>query len=135
MPVGPVVRDDQTATFFDGTAQGLFLLPHCPEGHASSPHAQQCDTCGATDLSWVPATGDATVVSWAVIPGRLSDAGAGSPTVLAVAELTEGPWWWSQVVDADPAQMMVGARLAMRFERHSPEHEAVPVFALANPDS
>jgi|SRR5215211_1465679 len=131
MSIGPVVRDDETAAFFDGTAQEQFLLPHCPRGHASSPHAQQCDTCGSTNLTGRPASGEATVVSWTVVPGRPTADGFGRPTVLVVAELSEGPWWWSQILNADPASIRVGTPLRVTFDRHSEEHEAVPVFEIA----
>jgi hypothetical protein len=47
--------------------------------------------------------------------------------VLAIAQLDEGPWWWSQIVDADPAAITVG-RLTIGFERAGPDLEAVPVF-------
>jgi uncharacterized OB-fold protein len=131
MSVGPVVRDDETATFFDGTAEGQFLLRACPEGHASSPHAQLCDTCGCPDLTWKPASGDASVVSWAVVPGSPGETGPGHPTILVVAELAEGPWWWSHIAEADLTTIYVGTPLTIRFERYDEGHEAVPVFSLA----
>ncbi len=128
MPVGPVVRDEESAEFFDGTARGEFLLRYCPDEHASSPHAIQCDTCGDANLTWRPASGDATVVSWAIVPGRPRENDPDTPTTLVVAALAEGPWWWSQIVDADPAQMKVGAELRVTYRRASEEHEHVPVF-------
>jgi uncharacterized OB-fold protein len=132
MPVGPVIRDAETAAFLEGTAGGRFLLPRCPEGHASSPHAHACDTCGALDLTLEPASGVATVVTWAVVPGRPTEAGTVSPTVLCIAQLAEGPWWWSQLTDADPDQITVGTPLRIAFHRPSHAHEAIPVFTLAD---
>ncbi len=131
MPVAPVIRDDETAPFLEGTAQGQFLLRYCPHDHASSPHAHVCDTCGAGGLIWMPASGAASVVSWAVVPGRPSDAGPGNPTVLVVAELAEGPWWWSQVTGADPHELSTGACLTISFEQAGEEHESIPIFVLA----
>src|SRR5215469_11119384 len=72
----------------------------------------------------------AALVSWAVAWSRPAT-GEPQPTVLLIAELDEGPWWWSQLVDADPANLAVGQRLRIEFRRAGPEHEAVPVFALA----
>jgi uncharacterized OB-fold protein len=51
--------------------------------------------------------------------------------VLVVAELAEGPWWWSQITDADPETIEVGTQLTIAFERASDQHENVPVFHLA----
>jgi hypothetical protein len=44
--------------------------------------------------------------------------------------LAEGPWWWSQIVDADPARLAVGTALRIRFQRHDAEAEPVPVFTV-----
>jgi uncharacterized OB-fold protein len=130
MTVGPVARDAATAEFFDATAAGKFELRRCPAGHFSEPPAAQCTTCASTSLHWEAASGGATLVSWAVAWSRPAT-GEPQPTVLVIAELDEGPWWWSQLADADPANLAVGQRLRIEFRRAGPEHEAVPVFALA----
>jgi len=131
MTIGPVARDAATAEFFDGTAAGTFFLRCCPAGHFSEPQAAQCTTCASTALRWEPAGGGATLVSWAVAWTKPSGDGEAQPTVLVIAELDEGPWWWSQLVDSDPANLAVGGRLRLEFRRADPEHEAVPVFAPA----
>lgn len=71
------------------------------------------------------------LVSWTVVWGRPSGDTAPERTVLAVCELDEGPWWWSQLMDADPAGLDVGQRLRVEFRRAADEHEAVPLFVLA----
>ncbi len=131
MTVGPVDRDDATAEFFDGAAAGRFLLRRCPAGHFSEPPSAACTTCASTDLSWAPAAGGAALVSWAVVWGRASGDTEPSRTILVIGELDEGPWWWSQLVGADPADLAVGQRLRVEFPRAAAEHEAVPVFVLA----
>jgi uncharacterized protein len=130
--VGPVVRDDATAKFFDGTAAGRFLLRRCAAGHVSEPAAVQCTTCAATDLDWVQAAGGATLVSWAVSWSRPAAGDEPRRTVLVIGELDEGPWWWTQLAgDPDAAALAPGRRLRIEFERADAEYEAVPVFVLA----
>ena len=132
MTVGPVTRDAATAEFFDGTAAGQFLLRHCTDcGALSTPQAAQCERCCSTALDWRPASGDAILVSWTVAHGRPDASGTASRTVLGIAELAEGPWWWSQIADADPAHLRVGTPLRIIFRRHDAQHEAVPVFVPA----
>jgi uncharacterized OB-fold protein len=127
MTVGPVTRDAATAEFFDGTAAGQFLLRHCLAcGAISAPQAAQCERCAATALDWRPAAGDATLVSWTVAHGK-----DGSRDILCIAELAEGPWWWSRVEDVAPEELRTGAPLRIEFRRHGAEHEAVPVFVPA----
>jgi uncharacterized OB-fold protein len=129
MTVGAVNRDEQTAAFFDGTAVGQLLLRRCPAGHYSEPQAAQCSTCGRTDLEWAAAGGGASLVSWAVTRSGETSA------VLVIAELDEGPWWWSQLTGAGSAGLTVGTRLRLAFARPDGaadgEPEAVPVFELA----
>ena len=132
MTVGPVTRDAATAEFFDGTAAGQFLLRHCTDCDAlSAPQAAQCERCCSTALDWRPASGDAILVSWTVAHGRPDASGTASRTILGIAELAEGPWWWSQIVDADPARLHVGTPLRIIFRRYDAQHEAVPVFVPA----
>jgi uncharacterized protein len=125
MTVGPVDRDDATAEFFEGTAAGRLLLRRCEHGHYSEPQVTQCTTCGSLRLDQAPADGGASLVSWAVTWSQ------DVPTVLVIAELDEGPWWWSQLTGADPAELVAGTRLRVTFARPDEEHEAVPVFELA----
>jgi uncharacterized protein len=134
MVVGPVDRDDATALFFDAAATGTLLIRRCPDGHMSEPLVDGCTSCGRTDLAWVPACGDATVVSWSVVHGRSLDTGCSGPiTVLVLAELSEGPWWWSQIIDVpDPTRLAIGMPLHVDFFRHGDQSEVVPVFRLAS---
>lgn len=132
MTVGPVARDATTAEFLDGTAAGQFLLRRCRAcGTMSGPQAAQCENCASTALDWRPASGDARLVSWTVAHGKPDASGIANRTVLGIAELAEGPWWWSQIVDADPAQLRVGTPLRIIFARNDAQDEAVPVFVPA----
>jgi uncharacterized protein len=49
-----------------------------------------------------------------------------------IAELDEGPWWWSRLEGADPAGLTVGTRLTIGFRSGGEEH--VPVFELPGQD-
>jgi uncharacterized OB-fold protein len=132
MTVGPVTRDAATAGFFDGTAAGQFLLRHCRTcGSLSAPQAVQCENCSSTELDWRPASANATLITWTIAHSKPDASGETHRTILGIAELAEGPWWWSQIVDADPAELRAGAPLRISFQRHDDQAEAVPVFSLA----
>jgi uncharacterized OB-fold protein len=131
MSLGLVARDDATAEFLDGAARGQFLIRQCAVcGRHSGPQAQQCHHCGSAELSWVPASGAATLVSWAIAYARPAADGTVATTVLAIAQLAEGPWWWSQITDAsDPGALRPDQPLRIGFEQ--PEgSEPIPVFRL-----
>jgi hypothetical protein len=128
MPVGPVARNDATAPFFDATARGEFLIRRCAVcDTAATPLAEQCPTCTSTGLTWEPASGGAKVVSWTVFHEASSGEQPASETVLVIAELDEGPWWWTLLLDVDADTVHEGQRIHLEFER-SGDHEAVPVF-------
>lgn len=128
--VGPILRDEVSAPFFDGAARGQFLIRRSrATGAALAPHACTCPATGGVDLNWEPVSGGARVVSWTSLTRKLPDGGE-ARGVFVIAELDEGPWWWSQVVDAEPEAMHEGRRLRIEFQRHG-EYEAVPVFRLA----
>jgi uncharacterized OB-fold protein len=129
---GPVARNGATAAFFDGTARGELLLMRCrPHHHWNRPQAERCATCDSTELEPAPASGRARLVSWSVVHPRPRDGVApGPPSVPAIVEMEEGPWWWTQLVDVDPATLRDGEELEVVFER--PEgSESVPVFTPA----
>ncbi len=128
----PVARNDATSAFFDGTARGEFLLARCrPHGHWNRPQAQVCAACTATDLEVAPSSGRARLVSWVVVHPRPRDDGPPpAPSLPAIVEFEEGPWWWTQVVGAVQSDLRDGLPLKVVFER--PEgSEAVPVFTPA----
>jgi uncharacterized OB-fold protein len=125
-----VVRNEASEAFFDGTAEGRFLIKRCaPARHASRPQAMRCDVCGSPDLAYEQASGKARLISWAVVPVRGATAEGPSQIMPAIAELEEGPWWWSMIVGADPGKLRAGLPLRIRFDRAG-EGEAVPVFGV-----
>ena len=132
MNLGLVARDDATAEFLDAAARGEFLIQHCTAcGAHSGPQARQCHACRSTELAPSPASGAASIVSWAIAHGRPAADGSVATTVLAIAQLAEGPWWWSQIVDvSDPAALRAGLPLRIGFEQPDGS-EPIPVFRLA----
>lgn len=133
MPVeapGNFARSEETAEFLDASARGEFLVRRCDLGHFSEPAATCCTTCLSPAPAWAVASGNARLISWAVTPA--ADGGVGAEgNVLAIGELEEGPWWWSCIPDADPAELTVGAALRVAFERPANAEESLPVFRLA----
>lgn len=129
MTIPAVARDESTEEFFEGTAAGVYLIRRCePGGHASKPQALQCSVCGSEDLRWEPSSGEASLVSWAVLPAP-SSLPATRP-VVAIAELKEGPWMWAALLCDDPAALREGMALRIAFER-PPGSEAIPVLVPA----
>jgi uncharacterized OB-fold protein len=127
MPLFPVRRDAASADFFDGTARGEFLVVRDrASGRFLDPKTDI--TIDPNRLERVPAAGTGTIVSWSVVHGRDAD---GSPTraVVGIVELTEGPWWWTEL-RADPDADLYGAPARVEFvsSGDGERDEVVPVF-------
>jgi uncharacterized OB-fold protein len=85
----PARRDERTGPWFDALAEGVLTVRCCDRcGHAARPDTETCPACHSADLGWLPARGRGRVVS------RIVDhsPGHGSPLVLGLVELDEGPW-------------------------------------------
>lgn len=129
--LGAVRRDGTTDEFLDGAARGEFLLRACRNcGRVGGPQEAQCPACGSLDTAWSPAGGGARIVSWSVVHARGPDGTAIPDMVTVIAELDEGPWWWSQLTGADPADLATGRRLRIAFAP-AEGGETLPVFELA----
>jgi uncharacterized OB-fold protein len=121
MNLPEMVRDDESAAFFDGTARGELTVKRCNTcGHHLRPVAIACTACHGADLSWVATAGTGTLVSWTVVHGR------GDEVVAGIVELDEGPWIHARLLDADPTRLEVGTPLVVEFLAAGEEH--VPVF-------
>ena len=129
MSVSAVRRDAETAEFFAGTERGELLLRRCGAcGQFSRPQARSCGQCRSADLSWAPAAGQGTVVSWSVVHGRATDGEPPARTVVAIVELDEGPWLHARLAGIGTGGVGAGQRVTVGFER--PEGgEAIPVFS------
>lgn len=124
IPLRPVVRDESSATFFDGTAKGQLLLRRdLRTGTYLDPRTDD------DQAHWVATSGFGTVVSWTVVHGKDAE-GQPARTALGIVELDEGPWWWCRLTGVDPDADLMGLPVVAEFPASSPEseHEAVPVF-------
>jgi uncharacterized OB-fold protein len=125
-----VIRDERSAPFFDATAEGRLLIRHCPVcGTAYPPQARRCSD--SDELEWMVATGEGTLVTWAVDHAPPLDATLGSPdgvtSAFGIVELTEGPWMQVPIIDPAPASLSEGTAMRVQFIRPG-GGEAIPAF-------
>ena len=74
-----------------------------------APDATGCPDCGDEDLSWAEASGDATLVTWTVLPKD-------PPAQLALVELAEGPWLHARLGGVARDDLREGLPLRVAFE-------------------
>jgi len=131
MALAPVVRDDFSAPFFDGTADGRLLLRYSPSsGEWSEPSARFCSVTQAADLEWRASSGRGELVSWTIKPGRTKDDVTTPDVVIGIVELEEGPWLSLWLPEVEQSRLSVGAQVVVDFVQ--PEgSEHLPVARLA----
>lgn len=130
MPLFPIIRDPATTPFLDGCERGELLIVR--DRSTGRHHEPDVDVTADPDrLSFVPARGTGTVVSWSVHHGR---GPGGEPTRLlfGIVELTEGPWIWAELRSDRPVETLTGADARVGFARSGPEpeHASVPYFTV-----
>lgn len=125
----PVLRDDLSAPFFDGTAIGELRLRRCLDcGHVRAPEHATCTECISESDEWFAAAGTGTIVSWVVLHGRADvDGVLPEPRIVATVELDEGPWTVNALLGIAPEAVAFGARVHVDFVRPDGS-EALPVF-------
>jgi uncharacterized OB-fold protein len=131
----PVPAPDAASTpFFSGALRGELMLLRCgvcgtyqsPTAYLGVPLRPRCVRCFAAALEWAPASGRATLYSYALMHKVYDEAFAADvPYNIAVVETEEGVRLTSQVVECDALE--IGMALEVTFERVG-EDVAIPKF-------
>ncbi len=107
----------ETKPFWDATAEGRLVLPHCNAcGFVIWYPRLRCPDCHSTDVSWVDASGLGSIYSFSITRKGQGSYREASPYVLAYVELDEGPRVMTNIVDCDPETLVVGQRVRVVFE-------------------
>ena len=125
------VPTPESAPYWQGCSESKLLLQRCEAcgRHQFYPRAI-CTACSSASLSWEPASGRGRVKSYTVIRRAVSAAYEPEvPYVVALIELAEGPTLMSNIVDAPPEQLRIGAAVRVRFDAWGGDLR-LPVFLL-----
>ncbi len=127
----PTIEDD-TRPFWDAAAEGRFLIRRCNAcgvvHHYPRPF---CPSCWSDDVSWIEASGNATLYTWStVFMNDLPPFAERLPYIAAVVDLVEGPRVMTNLVDCDDVVLSIDMALRVRFQPLD-EHITAPVFAPA----
>jgi uncharacterized protein len=130
------IPDEHSRPFFDGARRGVLLLRRCqacgtfmsPTGGIGTPLRPRCLTCFSAELAWTPASGRATLYSFALMHQVYDPAFADEvPYNIAVVELDEGVRMTTNVVGCANEELWIGMPLEVTFEQVSDE-VAIPKF-------
>ena len=120
-----------SAEFWKAAGEERLTLPHCNACALFQwPPRAACVKCGA-GLSWREASGCGSIASWSVVRRAVHPELKGSaPYIVAFIELDERVRLFTNIVDAAPEDLRVGARVRARFEPALDAAIRVPVFVL-----
>ena len=127
--------EPETQPFWDGAREGRLVIKRCNDcGEAYFYPRPFCPKCWSVDVSWIDASGRATLYTWSVVhvndlppfPERV-------PYVAAIVELEEGPRMMTNVVGCDFDALEMGMALRATFRSISDEPPVtIPVFEPAS---
>jgi uncharacterized OB-fold protein len=133
---GPAISADEASLqFFEAAEQAVLLIRRCPEcGTYAAPAAPTCENCTAPASEWVPASGAAALVTWAVVHNPPHpDFATEVPFVSAIVELEEGPWMPMRLITGPGGafpDLAAGLPLQVVFARPT-EGAAYPLCTVA----
>ena len=134
-PAFPPVRSTpDSEDFFAAAAEGWLLLRECvPCGAVRGPQVRWCPRCGSEQHRALRASGDARVVSWAVVHrAPLPQLEGHAPYVAGLVELAEGPWLLVRIVTGPEEELQPGLAVTLTSIPASDESEAL--MMAATPD-
>lgn len=124
----PVPNAD-TAPFWDGCARETLTVQRCDDcGTRQFPPRPFCTACRSAALTWVAASGRATVASFTVVHRAPVPAFREAvPYVLALVDLAEGPRMMTNLVDCDPGSVRIGQAVRFVFRRVADDAPPLPL--------
>ncbi len=126
----PVPTPD-TKPFWDAAREGQLLIPRCDacEKYHFYPRSL-CPHCGSDALSWKAVSGRGKLASFVVNYRPVPRTDDGSPVVVAIVQLDEGPQIMTNLVVADPDPQNIALDSAVAVQFLPVGDSAVPVFEL-----
>ncbi|MGH3401964.1 MAG: Zn-ribbon domain-containing OB-fold protein [Streptosporangiaceae bacterium] len=110
--------DPEAVPYWQSLRDHALAVQHCVAcDRYYFPPADRCATCLSAEVSWAPVSGLGAVWSHVTMhrvyrPDYERDV----PYNIAIVELDEGPKLWTNVVDIDPADVVVGLRVRVRYD-------------------
>jgi uncharacterized OB-fold protein len=121
--------EDESRPFWEAARNGHFLIARCSSCERAHHYPRPfCPFCWSEEVSWVEASGRATLYTYSTVHvNDLPPFAERVPYVAAVVDLEEGPRVMTNLVDCEPSELRIGMALVVTFRELTPEISA-PVF-------
>jgi hypothetical protein len=134
-----ITPDAETRPFWEGIAEGELRVQRCSAcGKAVFYPRAICPHCFADELTWFRAAGTGTIYSYTVAHRAFGEFAAQAPFTVALVDLDEGVRMLTRIVDAEPGEVRIGARVRLEItslgggadDSTDEENMALPCFRL-----
>jgi uncharacterized protein len=117
---GPIpLPTPETRPYWDAARRHELVLPRCRPCDAAFfyPRAA-CPRCLSGDIEWTRMSGRGTLHTFTVVQRGQKNFPLGTPYVIAIVELDEGPRMMTNLIGVtpDPAQIRIGMPVEVVFE-------------------
>lgn len=114
---------------WEGFAKHQLLLQRCRScSEHRFPPGAACPACLSPDYDWIPASGEAEIISWAIFHRQYLPSYPVPYNVIAV-RLAEGPLTISNLVGSEPTGSWIGQKVELVW-RDTEGEGALPRFQL-----
>jgi uncharacterized OB-fold protein len=124
---GDVVEDAIDQPFWDACSDGVLLVYRCNICATSYWPAGSCRAHGMRDIEWVPAAGTGRLHTWTVVHQKYSRSFTDEVKIVAVVKLDEGPFFHTNLIDVEEADLTVGLQVEVVFQSGE-DGLVLPVF-------
>lgn len=126
---------EENKEFFQGAARGTLLLQSCEKcGHLAFYPRARCPSCLGESLSWVEASGEGAIYSFASVYRPQHPAFESRvPILLAAVQLAEGPIMIASLEGGIAHEPEIGMRVRVNYRSVDGTEGGVrlPIFELA----
>ncbi len=137
-PKLPSMVELNDRTFWEGVQNEKFLLQRCSDcGRLQFPPGPVCRNCFGSHLFWEQACGRGTIYSFTAIHVPASPffkqqiETSGRPIIQAFIDLEEQVRIVSEIVDCDPGELRLGARVSLMFQKIEGTDFKLPKFRVS----
>ena len=121
--------DPADLAFWQGCAEGRFLVHRCEICNRNYWPASRCVEHGDRAMKWVTASGEATLHTYTVMHRSYIPAMKDRvPYIIGVVELSEGPFYHTNIINCDSDALEIGMALKVTMEPHQ-SGLMLPMFA------
>jgi uncharacterized OB-fold protein len=122
----------ETLPFWEGAAGGELRLQRCRSCEQWYFYPRPfCPRCSSEDVEWKTASGNARLVSYVINYRPLPPFDTGTPIVVALVELAEGPRMMTNITGVEPEPSALELDMALRVAFTPRGDYALPVFTPA----